>query len=127
MAARPTPNLDELKAMNESGKLVDAFKLLITHDQAEEESFIARMGEESSQLRLVIEKKYETIDEARYSFTRFNVVAATGEDALREIQLKDRRKLHLLSELLLLCRESLEEKKELLEKLDEAAASDDEE
>ncbi|PWA71718.1 ran-binding protein 6 [Artemisia annua] len=124
---RPTPNLDELKALTESGKLVDAFKLLIIHDKAEEESFIARMGEESSQLRLVIEKKHETIDEAAYSFTRFNVVAATGEDALREIQLKDRRKLDLLSQLLVLCRESLEEKKEFLEKLDDAAASDDEE
>ena len=52
-----TPNLDELKVATNTGKLVDAFRLLITHDKAEEEGFIARIGEESSQLREVIIKK----------------------------------------------------------------------
>ena len=51
-----TPNLNELKDATESGKLADAFKLLITHDKAEEQSFIGRIGEESSQLRAVIQK-----------------------------------------------------------------------
>lgn len=122
-----TPNLDEAKAATESGKLVDAFKLLVAHDKAEEQSFIARIGEESSQLRAVIEKKAQTINEAAITYSRFNVVAATGQDCLLEIQLKDRRKLDLLAQLLVLSRQSLEEKDGLLEQLDEAEDSDDEE
>ena len=86
---------------------------------------IARIGEESSQLRVVIDKKEQTIHEAAISFLRFNVVAATGHNALCEIQLKDRRKLDLLAQLLVLCRQSLEEKQQMLEKLDEAKDSDD--
>ncbi|PWA61253.1 Cysteine synthase A [Artemisia annua] len=95
-----TPNLNELKAATESGKLADEFKLLIIHDKAEEQSLIGRLGEESSQLRAVIEKKEQTISEAATSFTRFNVVAATGYDCLMEIQMKDSRKLDLLAQLL---------------------------
>ena len=56
-----TPNIDELKAATESGKLADAFRVLIINDKAEEKSFIGRIGEESSQLRDVIEKKEQTI------------------------------------------------------------------
>ena len=121
-----TPNLDEAKATTESGKLVDAFRLLISHDKVEEGSLIARLGEESNQLRAVIQKKEHIINEAAVTCSRFNVVAATGHDSLREIQLKDRRKLDLLAQLLVLCRQSLEEKEEMLEKLDEAESSDDE-
>ena len=97
------------------------------HDRAEEEAFIARMGEESTQLREVIDKKGRTIDEVDLAFSRFNVVAASGRDAMLEIQLKDRRKVDLLAQLLVLCRESLEQKNELLEMLDDAESSDDEE
>ena len=122
-----TPNLDEAKAATESNKLVDSFKLLITHDKVEEQSFIARIGEESSQLRAVIEKKAQTINEAAIAYSRFNVVAATGQDCLLEIQLKDRRKLDLLAQLLVLSRQSLEEKEGLLQQLDEGEDSDDEE
>lgn len=121
-----TPNLDEAKASTESGTLADAFRLIITHDKAEEKSLIARLGEESSQLRAVIQKKEQTIDEASITYPRTNVVAATGHDALSEIQLKDRRKLDLLAQLLVLCRESLEEKDALLERLDEAEDFDGE-
>lgn len=117
-----TPNLDEAKAATETGELIDAFRLLVTHDKAEEESFIARMGEESSQLRAVIEKKDQTIQETFLTYSRFNPVATTGHSSLLEIQLKDRRKLDLLAQLLLLSRQSLEEKDELLERLDEAEA-----
>ncbi|PWA84760.1 hypothetical protein CTI12_AA131850 [Artemisia annua] len=98
----------------------------LVDDCSEEKSLIARLGEESSQLRAVIEKKEQTINEASITYQRFNVLAATGHDALAEIQLKDRRKLDLLAQLLVLCRESLEEKDQLLEQLDEAEASDDE-
>ena len=49
-----TPNLNELKATTETEKLADAFKLLIMHNKVEEQSFIARIGEDSSQLRAVI-------------------------------------------------------------------------
>lgn len=119
-----TPNLDEMKAATESGKLVDAFKLLVTHDKAEEQSFISRIGEEASQLRAIIDKKEQTLHEVAISFTRFNVVGATGQDGLLEIQLKDRRKLDLLAQLLVLSRESLQEKDVILEKLDEAEAED---
>ena len=122
-----TLNLDELKSVTESGKLVDAFKLLIMHDKAEEEAFIARMGEESTQLREVIDKKGRTIDEVALTFSRFNVVAASGHDAMLEIQLKDHRKVDVLAQLLVLCRESLEQKNELLEMRDDAERSDDEE
>ena len=120
-----TPNLDEAKAATESGKLGDAFRLLISHDKVEEQSFISRIGEESSQLRAVIEKKEKTIDEAAITCSRFDVVAATCHDALKEIQLKDRRKLDLLAQLLVLSRQSLEEKQQMLEKLDEVEDSDD--
>ena len=120
-----TPNLNEMKDATESGKLVDAFKLLVTHDKAEEISFIARIGEESSQLRAVIDKKEKTVTEVATSFTRFNVVAETGRQCLLEVQQKDRRKLDLLAQLLVLSRQSLEEKDELLEKLEEAEADDE--
>ena len=121
-----TPNLNEAKAATESGKLIDAFRLLVTHDKVEEESFISRIGEESSQLRAVIEKKAQTINEAAVAYSRFNVVAATGQDCLMEIQLKDRRKLDLLAQLLVLSRQSLQEKDDLLQQLDDAEDSDDE-
>ena len=97
-----TPNLDELKSLTESGKLIDGFKLLIMHDKAEEEAFIARMGEESSQLREVIDKNGRTIDEVDLAFPRFNVVAANGRQAMLETELKDRRKVDLLAQLLVL-------------------------
>ena len=120
-----TPNLNEMKDATESGKLVDAFKLLVTHDKAEEISFIARIGEESSQLRAVIDKKEKTVTEVATSFTRFNAVAETGRQCLLEVQQKDRRKLDLLAQLLVLSRQSLEEKDELLERLEEAEADDE--
>ena len=120
-----TPNLNELKDATESGKLVDAFKLLITHDKAEEQSFIGRIGEESSQLRAVIQKKEQTLTEADSSFTRFNAVAATAQACLMEIQMKDRRKLDLLAQLLLLSRESMEEKDEFLKRIEEAEEDDE--
>ena len=120
-----TPNLNEMKDATESGKLVDAFKLLVTHDKAEEISFIARIGEESSQLRAVIEKKEKTVTEVATSFTRFNDVAETGGQCMLEVQQKDRRKLDLLAQLLVLSRQSLEEKDELLERLEEAEADDE--
>lgn len=120
-----TPNLNEMKDATESGKLVDAFKLLVTHDWAEEISFIARIGEESSQLRAVIEKKEKTVTQVATSFTHFNVVAETGRQCLLEVQQKDRRKLDLLAQLLVLSRQSLEEKDELLERLEEAEADDE--
>ena len=113
-----------MKAATESGKMVDAFKLLVIHDKAEEQSFIRRIGEEASQLRAVIQKKEQTLDEVAISFTRFNVVGATGQDGILEIQLKDRRKLDLLAQLLVLSRESLQEKDVILGKLDEAEAED---
>lgn len=120
-----TPNIDEMKAATESGKLSDAFRLLILQDIAEEKKLIERMGEESSILRETVAKKEQTIDEAGRLFTRFNAVAATGEYALREIQLKDRRKIDLLAQLLVLCRRSLSEKEEFLEDLDEVDESED--
>ena len=119
-----TPNLNEMKDATESGKLVDAFKLLVTHDKAEEISFIARIGEESSQLRAVIEKKEKTVTNVATSFTSFNAVAETGRRCLLEVQEKDHRKLDLLAQLLVLSHQSLEEKDELLEKLEEAEADD---
>ena len=122
-----TPNLDELKSLTPTGKLLDGFKLLIRHDKAEEEAFIARMGEESSQLREVVDKKGRTIDEVDLAFPRFNAVAASGRQALLEIKLKDRRKIDLLAQLLVLCRESLQQKEELLDMLDDAEVWGDEE
>lgn len=121
-----TPNLNELKAATETGKLADAFKLLIMHDKAEEESLIARIGEESSQMRAVIEKKSRTMDETAVSYTRFHAVASTGHDCLMEIQQYDRRKLDLMAQLLLLSRQSMEAKNVLLERIEEAESSDDE-
>ena len=120
-----TPNIDELKAATESGKLADAFRVLIINDKAEEKSFIGRIGEESSQLRAVIEKKEKTITEASSLFPPFTAVAATGYNILMEIQMKDRRKLDLLAQLLLLSRESLEEKDKLLEDLEDAEVDDE--
>jgi hypothetical protein len=72
-----TPNMNELKAATETGKLADAFKLLILHDKVEEQSFIARIGEDSSQLRAVIEKKDRTVDEIVLNYSRFHAVAAS--------------------------------------------------
>lgn len=127
MASTPTPILDEMKNATDSGKLSDAFKLLMEHDKAEEEGFIRRLGEESTQLRAVIEKKEQTVEEIRSAFSIFNPVAFTGHDVLLEMQMKDRRKLDLLAQLLLLSRESLKEKDQHLESIEEAESSDDEE
>ena len=121
-----TPNLNELKAATETGKLADAFKLLIMHDKVEEQSFIARIGEDSSQLRAVIEKKERTVDEIALNYSRFHVDAATGHDCLMEIQQNDRRKLDLMAQLLLLTRQSIELKDVLVERIEEAESSDDE-
>ena len=52
-------------------------------------------------------------------------MAATGYNILMEIQMKDRRKLDLLAQLLLLSRESLEEKDKLLEDLEDAEVDDE--
>ena len=97
------------------------------HDKVEEQSFIARIGEDSSQLRAVIEKKERTVDEIVLNYSRFHVVAATGHDCLMEIQQNDRRKLDLMAQLLLLSRRSMELKDELVERIVEAESSDDEE
>ena len=121
-----TPILDELRSLTESGKLIDGFKLLIMNDKTEEEAFIARMGEESTQLREVIQKKGRTVDELDLAFPGFNVVAGTGRRALLEIELTERRKVDLLAQLLVLCRESLRQKEELLEMLDDVDTSDEE-
>ncbi|PWA79758.1 DNA photolyase class 1, 8-HDF type [Artemisia annua] len=56
-----TPNLDEAKSATEFGKLVDAFKLFVIHDIAEEQSFIGRMGEDSSQLREGYDKGFDVL------------------------------------------------------------------
>ena len=53
------------------------------------------------------------------------MVSANGQDCLLEIQLKDRRKIDLLAQLLVLSRQSLEEKEGLLQQLDDAEDSDD--
>ena len=121
-----TPNLDEMKAATETGKLADAFKVLILHEKVEENNFIGRIGEESSQLREVILKKARTIDEVALNFSRFHAVASTGHDCLMEIQQCDRRKLDLMAQLLLLSRRSLELKDQLVERIEEAESSDDE-
>ena len=76
-------------------------------------------------MRAVIEKKEKTLTEVATSITRFNVVAATGHQCLLEVQEKDHRKLDLLAQLLVLSRQSLEEKDELLERLEEAEADDE--
>ena len=52
-------------------------------------------------------------------------MAETGHHFLLEVQQKDRRKLDLLAQLLVLSRKSLEEKDELLERLEEAEADDE--
>ena len=120
-----TPNLSELKEAAGSDDVGDAVKYLIKCDKKEEKSFLIRMGEESVQLREVIEKREQTIDEAA-SFGRANHVANTGHYCLAEIQMKDRRKLDLLAQLLLLTREGLDEKDEHVERIEEAQEPDDE-
>ena len=115
-----TPNLSELKEATGSDDVGDAVKYLIKSDKKEEKSFLIRMGEESVQLREVIEKREQTIDEAA-SFGRANHVATTGHYGLAEIQMKDRMKLDLV-----LTREGLDEKDEHVERIEEAQESDDE-
>ena len=120
-----TPNIDELKKAGGSEKLGDAFKLLIAHEKSEKQGFLMRLGEESDQLRSVIEKREQTINEAD-SFGHFNVVAATGHDCLFVTQLRDQRKLDLLAQLLLLAREGMDEKDAHVEMIEDAEDYDDE-
>ena len=120
-----TPNLNEMKEVAGIDKLADAFKLLITHDKTEEEGFLMRIGEESAQLRAVMEKREQTHDEAD-TFGQFHLVATAGHDCLFEIQMRDQRKLDLLAQLLILAREGVEEKEEHLERMEEAELFDDE-
>ncbi|PWA67188.1 hypothetical protein CTI12_AA318170 [Artemisia annua] len=82
----------------------------------EDEGFLIRMGDESTQLRAKLDKRTDTIDEA-WSFGPNNEVAKAGEDCLVESQVKDHRRLDLIAQLLLLTREGIEEKKAHIEKI----------
>ena len=74
-----TPNLNELKQASGTDNLADAFKVLIMHDKSEEQGLIMRIGEETAQLRAVMEKREQTKTEAN-SFGVFHPVATSGHD-----------------------------------------------
>lgn len=75
-------------------------------------------------MRAVIDKKEQTLTEAAATFTSFTAVTATTQECLMEIQMKDRWKLDLLAQLLVLSRQSLKEKDELLERIEDAEDDD---
>ena len=90
----------------------------------EDEGFLIRMGDESTQLRAKLDKRTCTIDEA-WSFGPNNQVAKVGEQCLLEAQVRDRRRLDLIAQLLLLTREGIEEKKAHVERMKAIADSTD--
>ncbi|PWA69297.1 chorismate synthase 1, chloroplastic [Artemisia annua] len=111
-----TPNINELREACGSDELSHVFTFLESQDMTEDEGFLIRMGDESTKLRAKLDKRNDTIDEA-WSFGPDNEVAKAGEHCLVESQVKDRRRLDLIAQLLLLTREGLEEKKAHIEKI----------
>ncbi|PWA51431.1 chorismate synthase 1, chloroplastic [Artemisia annua] len=111
-----TPNINELKEACGSDELSHVFTFLESQDMTEDEGFLIRMGDESTKLRAKLDKRNDTIDEA-WSFGPDNEVAKAGEHCLVESQVRDRRRLDLIAQLLLLTREGLEEKKAHIEKI----------
>ncbi|PWA40173.1 hypothetical protein CTI12_AA562840 [Artemisia annua] len=111
-----TPNIDELREACGSDELSHVFTFLQSQDITEDEGFLIRMGDDSTQLRAKLEKRNDTIDEA-FSFGPDNEVAKAGEDCLVESQVRDHRRLDLMAQLLLLTHEGIEEKKAHIEKI----------
>ncbi|PWA55209.1 hypothetical protein CTI12_AA429330 [Artemisia annua] len=111
-----TPNIKELIEACGSDELCHVFTFLHSQDMTEDEGFLIRMGDESTQLRAKLDKRNDTIDEA-WSFGPDNEVAKAGEDCLVESQVRDHRRLDLITQLLLLTRKGLEEKKADIEKI----------
>ncbi|PWA43512.1 hypothetical protein CTI12_AA525950 [Artemisia annua] len=111
-----TPNINELREACGSDELCHVFTFLQSQNMTEDEGFLIRMGDESTQLRAKLDKRNDTINEA-YSFGPDNEVAKAGEDCLVESQVRDHQRLDLMAQLLLLTREGLEEKKAHIEKI----------
>ena len=110
-----TPFINELKRACGSDKLSDAFKFLFMQDITEEERFLGRMEEENSLLMARIDKR----DKMREAFTsmRFNDIISYGTQYMVETQLRDRRKVDVITELISLAREGIEQKKLHVEKM----------
>ncbi|PWA34614.1 hypothetical protein CTI12_AA617360 [Artemisia annua] len=111
-----TPNIDELREACGSDELSHVFTFLQSQDITEDECFLIRIGDDSTQLRAKLDKRNDTIDEA-FSFGPDNEVAKAGEDCLVESQVRDHRRFDLMAQLLLLTREGIEEKKAHIEKI----------
>ncbi|PWA55028.1 chorismate synthase [Artemisia annua] len=111
-----TPNIKELRKACGSDELSHVFTFLQSQDITEDEGFLIRMGDDSTQLRAKLDKRNDTIDEA-FSFGPDNEVAKAGEDCLVESQVRDHRRLDLMAQLLLLTHEGIEEKKAHIEKI----------
>ena len=90
----------------------------------EDEGFLIRMGDESTQLRAKLDKRTYTMDEA-WSFGPNNEGAKVGEHHLLETQVRDRRRLDLIAQLLLMTRGGIEEKKAHVERMKAIADSTD--
>lgn len=95
-----------------------------SQDMTEDEGFLIRIGDESTQLRAKLDKRTDTINET-HSFGPFHEVATVGQDCFLETQERDRRRLDLIAQLLLLTREGIEEKQAHVERLKDVAESDD--
>ncbi|PWA87378.1 chorismate synthase [Artemisia annua] len=111
-----TLNINEVREACSSDELSHVFTFLESQDMTEDEGFLIRMGDESTKLRAKLDKRNDTIDEA-WSFGPDNEVAKAGEHCLVESQVRDRRRLDLIAQLLLLTREGIEEKKAHIEKI----------
>ncbi|PWA75146.1 chorismate synthase 1, chloroplastic [Artemisia annua] len=79
------PNINELREACGSDELSHVFTFLQSQDITEDEGFLIRMGDDSTQLRAKLDKRNDTIDEA-FSFGPDNEVAKAGEDCLVESQ-----------------------------------------
>lgn len=109
------PFINELRRACGSDKISDAFKFLFMQDITEEERFLGRMEEENSLLMARIDKR----DQMGEAFTsmRFNDIISYGTQCMVDAQLRDRRKVDVIAQLMSLTREGIEQKKSHVEKM----------
>ena len=111
-----TPNLNEIKEACGSNDLADCYKFLFSHNKADDLGFLARMGQERDQLVAIMEKREQDMNESD-SFGPFHEVATDVHDCLFEMQMADRSKLELLTELLVVSREAAQAKDGFIDKM----------
>ena len=114
----PTPLLNQLKVVAGSDKLHEAFKFLYGHEHVDDEVFIRYLGERRDQLQTTIQEKSARMAEL-WSLNH-DEEESTGDvyDCEHEVLIRLRKRLEVVTELLLDLRQGLTEKENHVNILD---------